>query len=72
MALERVTLGWLGADGVLYCSQACASHMGRHEAKPVDEDDFDALTEAKGVAISAACPVCGAGFRVDWAEQDPG
>jgi hypothetical protein len=70
MTLERVILGWLGADRALYCSQACALRAGQHEAQPVDEDDFDALNEIEDAPIGAACPVCGTGYRVDWSEHD--
>ena len=69
---EREVMGFLAADGVLYCSEACARRNGKSGGSEVDQDEYDGLVangEAGGVAL---CPGCGAEFPVEWAERERG
>lgn len=68
--LEREVLGWLGTDRRLYCSQVCAVRAGQSDAAPVDQDEFDGLTEEAPIEVGARCPTCGARYPAAWAEDD--
>jgi hypothetical protein len=64
-------IGFLSSDGVLYCSQACASAHGISEGYDVDQDDYDSLIESKSLQAVGLCPGCGAEFPVSWPEREP-
>jgi hypothetical protein len=51
-------LGILGEDGVLYCSWSCADTCGQGRGRPVDADQYDALTNRRR-RDDALCPACG-------------
>jgi hypothetical protein len=59
-------LGYLGANGLLYCSQGCAAAVGVNEGRSVDEEELEALVEIGAAAAATVCPGCGTEFAVDW------
>jgi hypothetical protein len=64
-------IGFLGSDGVLYCSRACALQQGRTVAYEVDQDDYEGLVESEALAAGSVCPGCGAEFAVSWPDREP-
>jgi hypothetical protein len=70
---ERDVIGFLGSDGVLYCSPACASRLGVAGGYQVDQDEYESLIESEslqGVGVGL-CPGCGTEFIVAWPEREP-
>ncbi|HEU5250529.1 MAG TPA: hypothetical protein VFW15_11135 [Thermoanaerobaculia bacterium] len=70
---EQDVIGFLGSDGVLYCSRACASRLGVSAGYEVDQDEYESLVESEslqGVGVGL-CPGCGAEFIVTWPEREP-
>ena len=67
---EREVIGFLAADGVLYCSEACARRKGKSGGNEVDQDEYDSLVENGAAGAGAVCPGCGAEFPVEWAERE--
>jgi hypothetical protein len=65
------TLGFLGRDGVLYCSETCALRAGNREASAVDDEDFDALADAGVRPGPGLCPGCGTDLTPEWPEEAP-
>lgn len=65
------TVGYLGQNGLLYCSNGCAVQAGERNASAVDEEDLDALLEGGGLSPGALCPSCGDSFPVSWPERTP-
>jgi Prokaryotic metallothionein len=68
---QRETMGFLGTDGVLYCSQACARRHGQSAGCAVDQDEYDGLLGEDSLAVGTLCPGCGAEFPVEWPEREP-
>jgi hypothetical protein len=65
------TIGFLAADGALYCSQSCALLRGQSAGYEVDEDEYEGLLEGGSLAAGGVCPGCGAEFAVAWPEHQP-
>jgi hypothetical protein len=65
------TMGFLAADGTLYCTQSCALLQGQSTGYDVDEDEYESLVEGGSLAAGGACPACGAEFAVSWPEREP-
>jgi hypothetical protein len=65
------TIGFLGADGSLYCSRNCALRKGQVAGYEVDGDDYESLLEGGSLAPGSACPACGSEFAVSWPEEPP-
>jgi hypothetical protein len=65
------TIGFLGSDGVLYCSRSCALERGRSAGYDVDEDDYDGMVESGALQAASFCPACGAEFSPSWREREP-
>lgn len=63
---DRAVLGYLGANGMLYCSGICAASAGNRDARPVDEEDLDAMIADGGPRPGSLCPLCGQRFAVSW------
>jgi hypothetical protein len=63
-------VGYLGGDGVLYCSRACAVARGQVDATPVDQDQHEALAGRAEVERATTCPVCGSEFRMPWPAEE--
>jgi hypothetical protein len=59
-------LGYLGENGLLYCSSRCAAEAGRRKPYVVDEEDLDALMESEGLHPGILCAQCGGAFPVSW------
>lgn len=72
MANEDVTdvIGFLGSDGSLYCSRACAAVHGVPVGNDVDQDEYDALVESESVRALALCPGCGTEYPFSWPERE--
>ena len=64
-------IGFLGSDGVLYCSQACAHRHGQSAGYEVDQDQYNSLLGEDSVGAGTICPGCGAEFPVEWPEREP-
>lgn len=64
-------IGFLGGDGVLYCSQACVHKVGHSAGREVDQDEYDALIGENSTRSGTTCPGCGADFPVDWPDREP-
>jgi hypothetical protein len=64
-------VGYLGQDGVLYCSNGCAAGAGQRSPSALDIDELDALLEGDGAKEGILCPVCGESFPVTWPEPTP-
>jgi hypothetical protein len=62
-------LGYLGANGVLYCSVACACEDDQPWAVALDLDEYDAIANEGQLAVEALCPVCGGDYVVAWPEE---
>jgi hypothetical protein len=73
VAGEDVTevIGFLGSDGTLYCTRACASGHGVTVGNEVDQDEYEALVESESVRPLALCPACGMEFPFSWPEREP-
>ena len=65
------TIGFLAADGTLYCSQSCALLQGRPTGYDVDDDEYESLLEGGSLTAGGVCPACGAEFAVSWPEREP-
>jgi hypothetical protein len=65
-------VGYLGQNGVLYCSEACAAGAGQKSPSALDEDELDALLEGEAPRVPSLCPACGDSFPVSWPERMPG
>jgi hypothetical protein len=63
-------LGYLGANGILYCSAGCASEASQPWAVALDLDEYDALASHGYVTVDALCPVCGQDYAI-WGEEEP-
>lgn len=68
---EADVIGFLGSDGVLYCSEACALSRGSHTGYEVGQDEYESLVEGESLAGGGLCPACGAEFAVSWPEREP-
>jgi hypothetical protein len=70
---EEVTdvIGFLGSDGSLYCSLACATEHGISTGNDVDQDEYEALVESESVRALALCPGCGTEFPFSWPDREP-
>jgi hypothetical protein len=68
---QENVIGFLGSDGVLYCSQACAHGHGQAGGYEVDQDEYDTLLGENSLAAETTCPGCGAEFPVEWPEREP-
>jgi hypothetical protein len=68
---DEDVIGFLGSDGVLYCSKACALRRGSVTGYAVDQDEYESLVESESLAGGALCPTCGAEFAVSWPEERP-
>jgi hypothetical protein len=64
-------IGFLGSDGILYCSRACAVKEGRTVGYEVDQDEYESLVENEAIAEGSLCPGCGAEFAVSWPDREP-
>ena len=64
-------IGFLGSDGVLYCSGACALQRGSDAGFEVDQDEFESLVESESLSAGGLCPECGAEFAVSWPDREP-
>ena len=64
-------IGFLGSDGVLYCSRDCALRQGSFSGEEVDPDEFESLLESESISAGALCPGCGAEFVVSWPDAEP-
>lgn len=64
-------IGFLGEKGALYCSEECARRAGKAPVRPVDQDEYEALTESGQVPAEALCPSCGQEFPVVWPDREP-
>jgi hypothetical protein len=62
-------LGFLGDEGVLFCSRACAVRAGEREPTPVDGDEYASFAESGRAAAGGLCPVCGAEYPLGWPEE---
>jgi hypothetical protein len=68
---EEDVIGFLGSDGVLYCSEACALSRGTLTGYEVDPDEYEGLVESESLSRGGLCPACGAEFAVPWPEREP-
>jgi len=64
-------IGFLGSDGILYCSRACALRQGCFAGYEVDQDEFESLVESESLSTGGLCPGCGAEFAVSWPDREP-
>ena len=64
----QAVVGYLGQNGVLYCSEGCAAGAGQRSPSALDIDELDALLEGQGPRASLLCPACGDSFPVSWPE----
>ncbi len=64
-------IGFLGSDGVLYCSRTCAVKQARIGGYEIDQDDYEGLVESEALAAGSVCPGCGAEFAVSWPDREP-
>ncbi len=62
-------IGFLGSDGVLYCSRACALRKG-FTGYEVDQDEYESLVEGESVSAGGLCPGCGAEFAISWPDRE--
>ena len=62
-------IGVLGEDGVLYCSWSCADAGGQGRGRPVDDDQYGALTNRRR-RDDALCPACGGAYGVSWSDDE--
>jgi hypothetical protein len=66
-------IGFLGENGVLYCSRECSSRGGQTSGSEIDQDEYEALIESESIpAAELCCPACGAEFVVSWPDREPG
>ncbi len=68
---QRDLMGFLGDDGVLYCSRTCAARRGTSAGNEVDTDEYEGLVEGGTVQAGGLCPVCGEEFAVCWPGREP-
>jgi hypothetical protein len=68
--MSREIMGYLGRNGTLYCSNACAIRAGQPDASAVDLPGYDEMTERDGLEGDLVCPVCGSPYRVSWPGRD--
>ena len=71
MTDELDLIGFVGGDGVLYCSRWCAKQQGQLVGYEVDQDDYESLAEDASLPPGTLCPGCGAEFSVVWPERQP-
>jgi hypothetical protein len=64
-------IGFLGSDGVLYCSRGCALERGRTVGYDVDQDDYDGMVESGALQAASLCPACGAELAASWPDREP-
>jgi len=64
-------IGFVGSDGVLYCSRSCALEQGRTVGYEVDQNEYEGLVESGALESGSVCPACGAEFAVSWADREP-
>ena len=62
--------GFIGGDGVVYCSPGCAASRGQADARPVDQQGYEALIERGALARAVVCPACGSDYPIDLAADD--
>ena len=63
---EQRIVGFLGQNGVLYCSGGCADSAGQHGSSALDMEALEALLEGNGPDVPLLCPSCGGSFPVSW------
>ncbi|MEX0880401.1 MAG: hypothetical protein WD451_11840 [Thermoanaerobaculia bacterium] len=63
-------IGFLGSDGALYCSRACALRQGT-DGDEVDQEEYESLLEGDSLQPGSLCPVCGGEFPVSWPDRQP-
>jgi hypothetical protein len=68
---EQDVIGFLGSDGTLYCSKACALRQGCFTGCAVDQDEYESLMESESLSAGGLCPACGAEFAVSWPDREP-
>ena len=68
---DQDVIGFLGSDGVLYCSKACALRQGSFSGYEVDQDDYESLLEGGSLSAGGLCSGCGAEFAVSWPNREP-
>ncbi len=71
MVEEENVIGFLGSDGVLYCSEACALSRGSFAGYEVDQDQYESLLENESLPGGGLCPACGAEFAASFPEREP-
>jgi hypothetical protein len=49
-------IGFLGSNGTLYCSRACALRQGT-EGDEVDQDEYDSLLEGESLRPGSLCRI---------------
>jgi hypothetical protein len=64
-------IGFLGSDGVLYCSRFCALRKARSGGCDVDQDDYDGMVESGALQAASFCPACGSEFTASWPDREP-
>jgi hypothetical protein len=64
-------IGFLGSDGALYCSKACALRQGSFAGYEVDQDEYESLVESESLSAGGLCPGCGSEFAVSWPDREP-
>jgi hypothetical protein len=69
-SLEQARIaGFLGQDGLLYCSRPCADSAGQPDASPVEADEYDAVAERGQGRADTLCPVCGGEYPSSWPDD---
>ena len=65
-------IGFLGKEGVLFCSSECCLRYGAGIGSEIDQDEYDALVEGESIpAAGPCCPGCGAEFSASWPDREP-
>jgi hypothetical protein len=64
--IDEGVVGYLGRNGVLYCSLSCAQKGGQRHAVAIDLEEYDGLADRERLGEGVLCPVCGSPYRVDW------
>lgn len=64
MEHQPVVVGFLGREGVLYCSRECAFQRGQAFGYAVDQDEYETLAENESLRADSFCPGCGAELAV--------
>ena len=68
---QEDVIGFLGSDGALYCSKACAYQHGSVAGFEVDQDEYEGLMESWSLSAGGLCPACGSEFADPWPERLP-